>query len=88
MNGSIWPIDGTLIGTTTLVLSEPGSNDFEEVLHTHQVSSTLPSYAVYVLMTTVEVEDSVIRDISLLKLATTTYQPQGASVTVIVSKLD
>ena len=30
---NIWPIDETLIGTTTLAQSEPGSNGNEGVLH-------------------------------------------------------
>ena len=47
-NKSIWPIDGTLTGTTTLSQSAPGSNDNEMVLYTHQISITRgsPSNAV------------------------------------------
>ena len=35
-NSSIWPIEGTLTGTTTLDQSEPGNNGNEEVLHIPQ----------------------------------------------------
>ena len=35
-SSSIWPIDGTLIGTKTLSKSEPGSNGKEEVLHSQK----------------------------------------------------
>ena len=37
-NRSIWPIDGTLVGTTTLGSSGPESNDNEGILHTPQIS--------------------------------------------------
>ena len=33
LNSSIWPIVGTLTGTTTLDQSGPGSNGNERVLH-------------------------------------------------------
>ena len=36
---SIWPIDGTLSGATTLGQSGPGSNGNEGVLHIPQSSS-------------------------------------------------
>ena len=39
-NISIQPIDGTLIGTTTSGLSGFGSNSYEGVLHTPQISRT------------------------------------------------
>ena len=44
-NSSIWPIDGTLSGTTTAVQSGPGSNVNEGVLHIPQISraGTSPS---------------------------------------------
>ena len=38
-NSSIWPIDRTLLGATTLGQSELGSNSNEEVLHIPQSSS-------------------------------------------------
>ena len=37
-NSSIWPIDGTLSGTTTPVQSGPGRNGSEGVLHVSQSS--------------------------------------------------
>ena len=37
---SIWPIDKTLSGGTTLAESEPGSNDNEEVFHISKAEST------------------------------------------------
>ena len=37
---SIWPIDGTLKGTTTLGQSGPGSNGNEDVLYILQISKT------------------------------------------------
>ena len=40
MNSSIWPIDGTLTGTTTSGQSEPGSNDNERVHHNLKSSRT------------------------------------------------
>ena len=39
-NSSIWPIDKTLSGATTLGYSGPGSNGNEEVLHIPQSSKT------------------------------------------------
>ena len=36
LNSSIWPIDGSLTGTTTLGQSGPGSNGNEGVLHIPQ----------------------------------------------------
>ena len=44
-NSSIWPIDKTLSGTTTLIKSGPGSNGNEGILRISQSSSitgTLP----------------------------------------------
>ena len=38
LNSSIWPIDRTLSGATTLGQSGPGSNGNKEVLHIHQIS--------------------------------------------------
>ena len=48
LNESIWAIDGTLTGTTTLGYCGPGSNGNEGVLNTTQISRTgaLPSDAV------------------------------------------
>ena len=40
LNNSIWPIDRTLTGTTTLGQSGLGSNGNEEVLHISQSSKT------------------------------------------------
>ena len=37
---SIWPIDGTLTGTSTLGLSKPRSNGNKGILHTFQISRT------------------------------------------------
>ena len=58
---SIWPIDRTLSGSTTLGQSGPGSNDNEEVLHIPQISkaraSSLDSlilYPEYLLVVVVE----------------------------------
>ena len=42
LNRSIWPIDGTLICTTTQAQSGSGSNGNEEVLHTLQITSLVP----------------------------------------------
>ena len=39
LNNSIWPIDRTLSGATTLGQSEPGSNDNKEVLCIPQISN-------------------------------------------------
>ena len=36
LNISIWPMDWTLTGTTTLGVSDPGSNGYKEVLHISQ----------------------------------------------------
>ena len=38
LNKPIWPIEGTLIGITTLGQSGTGSNGYEQVLHTSQIS--------------------------------------------------
>ena len=38
LNSSIWPIDGTVTGTTTLGQSGPGSNSNEGVFHIPQSS--------------------------------------------------
>ena len=48
LNGSIWPIDGSLLGTTPLGQSEPWSNGNEEVLHIPQspMTETSPSDAI------------------------------------------
>ena len=46
-NNSIWSIDRTLLGATTLGLSEPGSNGYEGVLYIPQIFSiteALPSH--------------------------------------------
>ena len=40
LNSSIWTVDPTLTGTTTLNLSGPGSNGNEGVLHILQGSRT------------------------------------------------
>ena len=40
LNRSIWPINRTQTGTTTLDHSEPGSNDNEGILHIPQISRT------------------------------------------------
>ena len=40
LNSSIWSVDGTLTGTTTLGQSRPGSNGNKRVLHTPQSSWT------------------------------------------------
>ena len=55
-NSSIWPMDRTLSGTTTLGQNGPGSNDNEGVLHIPQISKTdaspsdgLVSYPEYLL---------------------------------------
>ena len=47
-NRSSWPIDETLTSTKTPALSRPGSNGYEKVPYTHQISrtETLPSNAV------------------------------------------
>ena len=39
-NSSIWPIDWTLSGATTLGQSEPGRNGNKGILHILQVSKT------------------------------------------------
>ena len=43
LNSSVWPVDGTLTGTTNLGQSGPGSNVNEEVLHTPQIFRTRAS---------------------------------------------
>ena len=40
LKSSIWPIDGTLTGTTTLGQSRTESNGNEELLHITQSSNT------------------------------------------------
>ena len=40
MNSSIWPIDGTVVGTTHLSQSGPESNGNEGVFHISQSSRT------------------------------------------------
>ena len=48
LNISIWPIDRTLIGTTTQSKNEPGSNDNEGVIHSPQFSRIVEDFvAVY-----------------------------------------
>ena len=49
LNSSIWTIDGTQTGTTTLGQSGLGSNGYEGVIHTPQSSRTgvSPSLTVY-----------------------------------------
>ena len=37
-NWYIWPVDGTLTGTTTWGQSGPGINTNEKALHTSQIS--------------------------------------------------
>ena len=43
-NNSIWPIDSTLSGATTLGQSGPGSDDNEAVLHIPQTPALLESH--------------------------------------------
>ena len=44
LNSTIWPIDGTLTGTTTLGQSRPESDGYEEVLYIPQTLRLEPHH--------------------------------------------